>query len=676
MLVQQVVSLLHGPQNTEDWVILQVDIANAFNTLQRTPMLLNAAARTPHLMPWLSTLYGNHLPLLVKGGEGPPLWSQQGPQQGCTFGTLLFAMGIQDDITNLPDLWVNMWYADDGTLIGPTQAVEAAARQLRSSLSAKGLTLNLQKSVVWGPGLPREPPADMLLGQMRRVPFLPGSGIVVLGTPVHHPAGEPTFLREFWAAKATETRALLSKIAALGHCQFEHALIRSTADVCRINHLLRSTCTTPVTDVLSTIQDHLAQAVHDMLGRHLSPDQLTQAFLPTRFGGLGIKNPRDYQPAARLSAIASFASDFLRAHTSLPRQLLRELPADTGPCLATLRSLLGEEVQPLKDWASDPARLFRASSKEAAQQAWQERLAVTRRRTFLTVGTHRDLCRKALQTSTAGAWLSSLPNATETEFEHCDYKVALQWWLGLPLIPPSETGNQCSQCGSCLDAWGDHAVTCRMNRLTERHTSLQDWLLSTARTSGLTCTREGSLDDESRPADVLLHNWGGKGPLAVDLTCVHPLRPSESRPTPETVKKMLLREQENKITKYRTKCAEAGWAFQPLVIHPFAGLTSDGNVFLNRLARLYAENTSHLGSKSERVQAFWQSFTCTTLRFIAAQLRLTTLTGQHRIMLAVPHDSGNTGELPTSWRGSAPTKRPRASSSSRRGRDTTHSPYD
>ncbi len=162
------------------------------------------------------------------------------------------------------------------------------------------------------------------------------------------------------------------------------------------------------------------------------------------------------------------------------------------------------------------------------------------------------------------------------------------------------------------------------------------------------------MKDRTRPGDVLFHHWAGRGPLDVDVTCVHPLRPSVSCPEPASVKKFLLDAEQAKRAKYSGKCAEAGWSFQPLVTHPFAGLTSDGAQFLHRLSRLYAENTVILPTKSERVQLFWQQFTGTIVREVAAQLRLTTYTGPQGPCLPSPEvvdDAGNSVPLVRRWRG-------------------------
>jgi hypothetical protein len=254
--------------------------------------------------------------------------------------------------------------------------------------------------------------------------------------------------------------------------------------------------------------------------------------------------------------------------------------------------------------------------------------------------------------------------------------------MGIEIIPVTSVDVTCAQCPQPLDSFGDHAVSCRANGITARHGAIQDWLLQTARTAGIQCSRESSLEDHTRPGDVLFHHWAWKGPLAIDVTCVHPLRPSAGRPEPATVRKFLVDTETAKRTKYTASCAEAGWAFQPLVTHPFAGLTSDGAQFLHRLSRLYAENSTLKPTKSERIALFWQTYSCTVVREVAAQLRLTTYTGPQGPTLPSPvitDDAGNELPLPHAWRGTGgASPRPRRSphtGHSQEASSSSHSPY-
>ena len=518
--------------------------------------------------------------------------------------------------------------------MGPTRLVEAALQQLFSGMARIGLQLNLAKCVVWGPGLANMTPNTMMLQQMKEIPWAPGTGVTVLGSPVTYPGDGEAFIRTFWQAKLQEMKTLLDRISVIGHSQFEHCLLRACADVCRVNHLLRSTSTLLIADILGHMEQLLGEAAERLVGKPLEPQHLQQIFMPIKYGGLGVRNPVDLRDAARVAAVTSYLKDFTPQAECEPAETLERIPEDFITVVMNLRMVLGPEVQPLKDWSTQPEKAKEIGHRLTVQQAWQEKVTLRRRRDWLESGTLREKARKALLTPQSGAWMTGLPSATfNTEFEHCDYRLALSWQLGLPLLPADTMGERCAQCGLCLDAFGDHAVSCKGNGITVRHGVIQDWLLERAKEAGIACTKEAGLEDRTRPGDVLLHAWAGQGPLAVDVTCVNPLRPSESRPAPDKVRKFLLEEEHRKNAKYQEHCSSRGWTFMPLVTHPFAGTTSLGGQFLHRLSRLYAENTAFKPTKSERVQLFWQTFSCSVMKQVACQLRLTTYTGPQPVAL-------------------------------------------
>ena len=107
-----------------DWVVVQLDLSNAFNTLHRQAFLKEAAARAPAVYPFLAFAYSGAVPLY--SGDSP-LHSRTGTHQGCPMGPLGFALGIQPVIEEAAKglLW-SSWYLDDGLLVGTPSAVSAA----------------------------------------------------------------------------------------------------------------------------------------------------------------------------------------------------------------------------------------------------------------------------------------------------------------------------------------------------------------------------------------------------------------------------------------------------------------------------------------------------------------------------------------------------------------------
>ena len=93
--------------------MLQLDIKNAFNTVHRSRILEGVGSMARHLLPWAQqSLQASSLLL----GEGV-VPSSEGAQQGAPL-SLFFSLAIHDVISSCPTSLVNVWYLDDGTLVG------------------------------------------------------------------------------------------------------------------------------------------------------------------------------------------------------------------------------------------------------------------------------------------------------------------------------------------------------------------------------------------------------------------------------------------------------------------------------------------------------------------------------------------------------------------------------
>ena len=100
-----------------------------------------------------------------------------------------------------------------------------------------------------------------------------------------------------------------------------------------------------------------------------------------------------------------------------------------------------------------------------------------------------------------------------------------------PLIEFDGNPMVCPLCPNCaLDPLGYHCVTCkRGGDITTRHNTLHNVVHSTFQRAGLSAHLEvgcgwGQDNSRTRPADILVTNWGCGTSAAFDITVASPLK--------------------------------------------------------------------------------------------------------------------------------------------------------
>ena len=190
-----------------DWVVVQVDLTNAFNSISRQSVLAGTAVGAPAMYAWTRFLYADApAHLFCKQNH---LLSKTGVHQGCPLGPAAFALGIQAAVLSLRSfglIW-SVFYLDDGILVGSLARVSAALSHLKRTFELQGLVMNLSKCTLWGPGVSGVPalPPDAPLRGIPLTPYEVDSGVKVLGVPVGRP-GEHGFHEELWRKKVRDLR--------------------------------------------------------------------------------------------------------------------------------------------------------------------------------------------------------------------------------------------------------------------------------------------------------------------------------------------------------------------------------------------------------------------------------------------------------------------------------------
>jgi len=310
MGVQAQGDALHG---STGWLLLQVDLKNAFTSIAR-PAILEALERQFQSMkPWVRQAF-QPAPLLI-GRE--VIWSTRGGQQGDPLGPFLFAAGIHAALGALPP-WDTMhrWYPDDGVFMGSVVEVEGVLAALQQALTPPGPGAEHAEDQNVGPGTgPHNvPPCS-------RYTLPPGRGHGGAGStdplfPLPLAGGGPPGHTE------GEFASTCAAVAALADIQCAHALMRSCLGPAKVQYALR---TLPVrhTAVFAADVTATQRATWDaVVGTSTFDKAWVQTTLPMSECSCGVASAADVAPVARLAGIMQFLA---RAEPMLgsDRQLCR-----------------------------------------------------------------------------------------------------------------------------------------------------------------------------------------------------------------------------------------------------------------------------------------------------------------------------------------------------------------
>ena len=226
----------------------------------------------------------------------------------------------------------------------------------------------------------------------------------------------------------------------------------------------------------------------------------------------------------------------------------------------------------------------------------------------------------------ASSWLRVTPSpALGLHLTPSECQFAIKWWLGIQLC---EAGSVCALCPTkALEA--HHALTCkRGSDVIARHNHLRDTLHHLFKRALYNPKLEagsglGHDQKQSRPADILVNNWGINGkPAAFDLSVSSPLKPDIVSEAGHTAGSATFATEQRKIHVQANSgiFEELGWSCIPLVVESFGAWGQlDSNTFKKLAFRLSVQVNSS---------------TSTTLDSIYSTLNLSLVRSNARAFLA------------------------------------------
>ena len=436
--------------------VLQLDVRNAYNTVCRKAMW-DAIGRSDPALPIIYSLYGESNNLRVPA-LGHCVVQDRGVVQGCPLSSHLFAITLNEATagvaTRHPDV-KGTWFADDVHVTSRSLvALDLYLNDLVIVLSDIGLELSATKCRRMSPPAAEPHAVPRALG----LSSTPADILKVLGAPLihpNHPRRDELRAAE-WSAFATKLTKAVDRLALLTEPQHLAYAIAQAGSWPRLE--LRATltaldgCSIPQL-VLAAADAADRRALASALGEADLDDEAWQrAHIPTRAGGIGIRDP----------------------HVEV-----------------TMAPLLAATIRP------DPAA--RPLDLKAARVAAYDK-SLLKLLDCNPQGTHRGEVLRDIVVAAPHYWLC-LPASTSTGTLMAPEvaRAAIGVFLGARVLPPHTTC-RCHGRDTQVDVYADHVGGC-YNYLSARHNSVRDVLAAAARTAfgSANVRTEMNADELGRP---------------------------------------------------------------------------------------------------------------------------------------------------------------------------------
>ncbi|XP_029657117.1 uncharacterized protein LOC115231182 [Octopus sinensis] len=266
--------------------MVKLDVSNAFNSIRRDHLLECCRELVPFAYPLVHLSYACSSILMF---NDIPIYSATGVQQGDPLGPVLFALGV-NSIAHFVRSPVNIWYLDDATISGPPDAVFDDLRVILPSLSDIGLSINADKSKIVNIALnPSDFTASISTcrGILSDVRITDKSNLTILGAPMG-----PSALECSLAGKISHLSKMIDKLKVIEpHVAF--FLLRNHFSVPKILYTLRCAPCFQRGDLLSDLDNILSLGTSSLCNLAFDDPGWTQASLPVRWGGLGLRSYSD-----------------------------------------------------------------------------------------------------------------------------------------------------------------------------------------------------------------------------------------------------------------------------------------------------------------------------------------------------------------------------------------------
>jgi hypothetical protein len=511
----------------------------------------------PELLPFVYAAYSAPSVLLW---DGEQVLSAEGVQQGDPLGPLLFCLSIHKIVSSLSSEFI-VFYLDDGTLGGSFEDLQANLHRIEVEGHALGLHLNVTKSelVAHNPLVLCNAFSDFAGLQ-----FVHPDQATLLGSPL---GIEPVDV-----CLEDQLRQLQVIGDRLCHLQIHDAvtILRHSFSIPKLLYVLR---TSPCfSSSLLVSWDNLLMSIVSRITniefRRGDPAWL-QATLPVNSGGLGFRSASGLAPSVFL---ASTDRASVLMHQLLPAQLVSTPYRERDSALSAWKIDLPVEISPPE-----------ASNR---QKAWDEPKVAHLLDTLLAQCNDQVSRARLLAAgcSESGAWLNA-PSVSSLGLRMSNDTVRIA--IGLRVGAPLCLAHECCSCGTPVDEFGRHGLSCRSSQgRSFRHQSLNNIIHHSLASANVPSRLEPSglhRSDGKHPDGVSMIPWSNGRFLVWDATCVDTFCESQRQESSLEAGGAAAHAERAKAWKYAH--LDHAYRFQPVAFETCGTIGPESLPFLKELGR-------------------------------------------------------------------------------------------
>ena len=486
---------------------------------------------TPQIYQFVYQAYSNASYLFF--GENDIIMSESGVQQGDPCGPFLFSLAIRN-LTHQMKSQGNLWYLDDGTLLGSMKSISDDFATIKSASTSLGLEVNASKCELMVVDQLSQENTDLLAKFCSENPEMKQIGnedLTLLGSPVL-----PETIEKVLRSKLESLKLMANRLESLD-AHDAMFLLKNCFAIPKLTYFLRTSPCFLKEETLQEYDQTIQNSLQSILNIKLEGKSSIQSSLPVRLGGLGVRSAVDISVPAFLSSVSGTTSE---VNSILPTLDPNMVNSHFDYAIQLWLSKMGPNSQ--------------LPTSQSMQASWDLPLCQRKYDELLNsaISKSEKARLRAVAAPYSSVWLNAVPvPSLGLKLDDKNIRVACGLRLGCPLCH-----NHNCTCGKRVDQSGSHGLSCRMGfGRHSRHDHINGLIKQALGSAEITSRLEPtgtSKFDKKRPDGISYYPYKNGRCLAWDYTCPDTLAISHvKKSTSKEAGKAASLAEDKKFRKYR-----------------------------------------------------------------------------------------------------------------------------